>query len=488
MTTLAPPRPQRPVEGMARRGLAGIAAAGFSGAAGVVVTLLVARALGAASAGTFFAATAGFVLAGAVVRLGTQTGLVYWVARLRTQERTHLLGACLRIALIPVAAASVALAALLWFVAPAPLDSLALFLPLAAFSDAALAGTRGYRQLRPTLMLERLARPALQVLTIGALAVAAVSTPGPYAAAWVGPYLPVALLAGYALRRAYLSMPTPARRPGHKMYLALRAQFWRYTGPRSVASVAQLALQRVDVLLVAALGGLAAAAVYAVAGRFVVLGQLANQGISQSVQPRLAEALATGDRLTANHLYQIATGWLVLVTWPLYLMVITYAPVYLGLFGDEYQSGGPVVVVLASAMLVATGCGMVDMVLSMAGRTRWNLGNVTAALAVMVVLDLALIPPFGAVGAAIGLAAAVLVNNIAPLVQVGNALGIHPFGPGTVAAAGLAVTCFGVLPQIVAATAGTGPAAVTTAAALAFAGYGAGAWRMRHRLGLARSW
>jgi O-antigen/teichoic acid export membrane protein len=318
--------PAAPAEGMARRGVAGMAAAGFSGAAGVAVTWLVARALGAEQAGAFFAATAGFVLACGVVRLGTQTGLVYWVARLRTQGRTHLLGACLRIGLVPVAATAVALATVLWFAGPAPLDSLALFLPLAALSDATLAGTRGYRQLRPTLLLERVARPAMQVLTIGALALAAVSAPGAYAAAWVGPYLPVALLAGYALRRAYLSMPTPARRPGHKTYLALRVQFWRYTGPRSLASVAQVALQRVDVLLVATLGGLAAAAVYAVASRFVVLGQLANQGISQSVQPRLAEALSIGDRLAANHLYQTATGWLVLVTWPLYLMVITWPP------------------------------------------------------------------------------------------------------------------------------------------------------------------
>ncbi|WP_332108112.1 lipopolysaccharide biosynthesis protein [Phytohabitans suffuscus] len=300
-----------------------------------------------------------------------------------------------------------------------------------------------------------------------------------------------ALPAGGAARRVRAAprLPLgahPARRPGHKTYLALRARFWRYTGPRSLASVAQLALQRVDVLLVAMLGGLAAAAVYAVASRFVVLGQLANQGISQSVQPRLAEALSTGDRLTANHLYQTATGWLVLVTWPLHLMVITYAPAYLGLFGDGYQAGGPVVVVLASAMLVATGCGMVDMVLSMAGRTRWNLTNVTAALALMVALDLALVPRFGAVGAAVGLAAAVLVNNIAPLVQVGHALGIHPFGPGTVAAAGLAVACFGVLPQVSAAIAGTGPAALLTAAAVALSCYGVGVWRMRGRLGLLR--
>ncbi|WP_246277907.1 lipopolysaccharide biosynthesis protein [Phytohabitans rumicis] len=426
-------------------------------------------------------ATGAFVLAGGVVKLGTQTGLVYWLARLRAQKRTHLLGACLRIGLTPVAVAATALAVVLWFAAPAPLDTLGLFLPLAAFSDAALAATRGYRLIGPTVRLDRILRPAMQLTAVAALAIGGVRSPMAYAVAWAAPYLPVALLAAYALRQAYESGPVPlaARRPGQKTYLALRAGFWRFTGPRAVASVAQLALQRVDVLLVAGLGGLAAAATYAVASRFVVLGQFANQGITQSVQPRLAEALATGDRRTANALYQTATGWLVLLTWPLHLTVNTYAPLYLGLFGDHYRHAGPIVVVLASAMLVATGCGMVDVVLSMAGRTRWNLANVLAALAAMVLVDLALIPRYGALGAAIGLAVAVLLNNIVPLIQVGRAVGLHPFGPGTVAAAALAFTCFGVLPQLLVPAAGPVAAAVLCAAAYAF-----GAYRLRRTLAL----
>ena len=290
--------------------------------------------------------------------------------------------------------------------------------------------------MRPTVMLDKILRSALQLLAVGALGVVALwgtsacrcprtrwrgwrrtcrwrCSPGTRCGARTGP-------AGWA--------------PGRSRAVErdeLRRDFWRFTGPRAVASVAQLALQRVDVLLVAALGGLAAAAIYAVAGRFVVLIQFANQGISQSVQPRLAEALATGDRATANQLYQTATGWLVLATWPINLIVITFAPVYLRLFGDDYRSGASVVVVLACAMLVATGCGMVDMVLAMAGRTSWNLVNVLIALAVTIGLDVLLIPRYGALGAAVGLACAVVVNNLLPLVQVGRACGLHPFGRGT---------------------------------------------------------
>jgi O-antigen/teichoic acid export membrane protein len=217
----------------------------------------------------------------------------------------------------------------------------------------------------------------------------------------------------------------------------------------------------------------------------VVLIQLANQAVSQSVQPRLAEALATGEPAAAKRLYQVATGWLVLVTWPIILLVVTYAPVYLAVFGPGYRAGAPVVVVLACAMLVATGCGMVDMVLSMAGRTSANLVNVLIALGVTIGLDVLLIPRLGALGAAVGLACAVTVNNLLPLSQVYRSAALHPFGAGTLAAGALAVTCFGVLPRIVALLAGSGPAGMLIALAVAVPAYLGGARWLRGPLSLA---
>jgi O-antigen/teichoic acid export membrane protein len=491
---------------MARGGLANVAGSALAGGTGVAVTWIVARALGAEQAGAFFAATAAFVLAGGLAKLGTQTGLVYWPARLRATGREHLLGACLRAGLVPVAGLSVLLAVAMWLAAPAiarvtahdathligthtaGLRVLAVFLPLQAMTDALLTATRGYRAMRPTVLLDRVLRSALQLLAVGAAGAAALWTTASLpvlALAWAAPYLPVTVLAAFAVRKVYGAGKPPGVTTRRAERSAVRRAFWRFTGPRALASVAQLAVQRVDVLLVAALGGLAPAAVYAVAGRFVVLIQFANQGISQSVQPRLAEALAVGDRDGANRLYQTATGWLVLVTWPISLLVILFAPLYLRFFGEHYAAqGAPVVVVLALAMLVATGCGMVDMVLAMAGRTSWNLLNVLVALAVTVGLDVLLIPRFGALGAAAGLACAMVANNLLPLIQVGRSVRLHPFGRGTRAAALLSVTCFGVLPQVVTALAGRGAAGLTLALAVAVPAFAGGAWLLRDHLAL----
>ena len=83
------------------------------------------------------------------------------------------------------------------------------------------------------------------------------------------------------------------------------------------------------------------------------------------------------------------------------------------------------VISTGATMLVATACGMVDVVLIMAGKATWNLANVLAAFVVMVGLDLWLIPQLGILGAAIGWSASILVGNLVPLIQVRHALACH---------------------------------------------------------------
>src|SRR6266496_1821887 len=121
--------------------------------------------------------------------------------------------------------------------------------------------------MRPTVLLDRVLRSALQVLLVAGAGLAALWTSASlpfFALAWAAPYLPVTVLAAYALRKVYRAgRPPGPDRAGRAERRALRRAFWRFTGPRALASVAQLALQRVDVLLVAALGGLVPAAVYA---------------------------------------------------------------------------------------------------------------------------------------------------------------------------------------------------------------------------------
>src|SRR5213078_4021960 len=138
---------------------------------------LAARALGPARAGGFFAATTAFTLAGTVAKLGTPTGLVYFIARLRARGAAgSALRRCVRVGVAPVAAASLVAAMALWFAAPVSyrmqLRVLAVFLPVAVLADTLLAATRGWRRMRPTVVLDKLIRPLLQLVLLGLLALA----------------------------------------------------------------------------------------------------------------------------------------------------------------------------------------------------------------------------------------------------------------------------------------------------------------------------
>jgi O-antigen/teichoic acid export membrane protein len=456
-TTGAPPRGAggSGMPGIARGGVLNLVGAGVTAVTGVLLVVVVTRALPQAQAGVFFALTSLFLLAEMVARLGTGTGLVYFVARLRRLGRTDEIRAVQRVALTPVVVVALVTSAtlLLWTPSFAELVGddtpgtrtaivvLALLLPVTTLSDTLLAATRGYATMLPTVALDKVGRPVLQLaLVAGAVLTGSLVL---LTGAWAVPWALSAVLAWLWLRRLSRELPAGASaRPGREVW----REFWTFTGPRAVNSIAALALQRLDVLLVTVLSGPASAAVYTAATRFLVVGQLVNQSISTAAQPRLAEVLAVDDRASASTVYRSATGWIVLLTWPLYLLCAVFAESVLSIFGEGYSAGRPVILVLAGAMLFATACGMVDMLLNMAGRTAWTLANSLVALVVMVVVDLLLIPPLGILGASIGWAAAIVANNLLPLVQLVVAYGLHPFGRATLSAAGLAGVCFGVLP------------------------------------------
>jgi len=255
--------------------------------------------------------------------------------------------------------------------------------------------------------------------------------------------------------------------------------------PRGLSTLAQITIQRIDIVLVAIIRGPAQAAIYTAATRFLVVGQLGNAAISMAAQPRFTEMFAVGDRRGANTVYQATTAWLIILTWPLYLLAVIYGPQLLVIFGHSYRAGDSVIVVLGLTMLLATACGQVDMVLNTTGRSSWSLANGLLAVTINVSLDLFLIPRYGILGAAIGWAVAIAITNLTPLAQVAAVVRLHPFGRGTFIACALSAASFAVIPLAVRAVAGD--SLVVSAAAVAAGGLllVAGLWRFRDALQLA---
>jgi O-antigen/teichoic acid export membrane protein len=312
------------------------------------------------------------------------------------------------------------------------------------------------------------------------VAVAVIGGGGAFAVAcaWIAPYGVAAVAATRALLQ--LVPDTTAARSSHATIDF--GDFWRFTLPRALAGTIQVALQRLDILLVGALRGAAAAAVYTAATRFVVVGQIGNQAIWYAVQPRLAMLVAARDLDAARRLYRVSTAWVIAVTWPLALAVLVAAPLILDAFGRGYDSGTSTMVLMSTAVLFSSACGLVDIVLITVGQTSWNLWNTALAFVVNIAIDVPLIPRIGIVGAAIGWAAAIFVRNALALAQVGRGFGFSPFSRvGALVELG-AVVWFAAVPAAAAFAFARSAPVVGAALCLGAAGYAVQLWRMREPL------
>lgn len=534
--------------GSRQQGLAEVARGGSLNMVGAAVaalttlgaTLVVTHQFSKREAGAFFTATSAFLVIEAVASLGASTGLVYFIARLRALGAITRIPVILRAAIVPVVIASGVTSALFWGLASplahillrgspahgtvtpagvaAALRALAFMMPFAALLDTLLGATRGYRTMRPTVVVDRIGRQLAQVagvLVAGLLGSTALLMP-----LWALPYLPAAVAAWLWLRRIRRGRALYATQPGsvppgnvkpmspprevtgtdphpeagrhslgprrreRALATATPAGFWRFTTPRAIVGLLAMLLLRFDIVLVAIIKGPAWAAVYTAASGFLVVGRLGSMALQWAAEPRFTELFTLRDRRGANLIYQATTAWLTLLTWPLYLLAIVDGKQLLSIFGHSYRAGGTVLIILSLSMMLATACGQVSMVLQMSGRSTWNMYNAMAQVIVNIGLDVWLIPRLGITGAAIGWAAAIAVGNLVPLVQLAVALRLHPFGRGMLIAMLLSTACFGVFPFAVREVFGTGSAPL----AVGVVGGGllllAGLWRFRGPLSL----
>jgi O-antigen/teichoic acid export membrane protein len=532
---------------VARGGMLNLAGSAVAAVSTVGVTVLVTRQFSKYVAGSFFTAISAFLIVQMLASLGAQNGLVYFIARFRSLGEEDRIPAVLRAALVPVLVASaVLMITMILFARPlahvlvsyhkgsaggadvieAALRGLALLVPFAALENTFLGATRGYREMQPTVMIDRVGVSIAQLLAV--LAVAGAGAAAFLAPLWALPYLPATVAAWLWLRRIYrdppsrsgtalpdvppelaalLALATSSGRalgtgPGRaarsagsrvagvgrvarrRLASATRRDFWRFTTPRAVATVTSAIIQRVDIVLIAILKGPAEAAVYTAATRFLVLGQFAGTAIARSSQPRLTELFTFRDRHGTNVVYQATTAWLVLLTFPIYLLVLVYGSQALAIFGHSYRAGYPVMVVLCIAMIVGALTGQVDIVLITSGKSSWSMLNGLLVLVTNVALDLWLIPRHGILGAAIAWATAITVSNIVPMIQLAAVFRLQPINRGVVLAIVLTGVSFLAVPLAIRAALGSSWVSLGAAIIAGSLLLGAGTLRFRDALKL----
>lgn len=410
-------------------------AAGVLGLVGTacryVNAILLARVLGPGPYGLFALANTVVSFAAMAGNMGLPVSTVHFVAAGAGSGRWDAVRWVLRTALRLVLVSSVAWTVLIMAAAPFvagtvfekeglafPLAGLALSLPLFGVNAVAASGLQGLRQIRAKVILERIAHPlAFSVLLLGGFVFRAM---GYVLACYVAAALAVAVLGSWWLARSVRTLAAePAADTGGTVASSGRLRaLLRFATPVLFLNLLNYLILWSDVLLMGVFRSAAEVGVYHVASRLAIAVNMPTESLNTSLAPSYAEAHGRGDRDGLTRMYHTSTRWIFTLSAAIFLVLVFGGPALLALFGSEFVAGYLAVCLLASGQLVSAACGTNGMLLTMTGRPHVNLVNAALLGVANLGLMLALVPRYGAAGAALSAATSWVIVNLARTVEI----------------------------------------------------------------------
>lgn len=129
--------------------------------------------------------------------------------------------------------------------------------------------------------------------------------------------------------------------------------------------------------------------------------------------PLAARLFAREDKEGLNDLYWQTAVWIAVFSFPIFALTFALAqPVTVLLFGDRYASSGLILAILALGNYFNSALGLNSYTLRVYGKVRAIVSIDLASGLLSLLVSLLLVPQYGAVGAAIGVATTLIVYNL----------------------------------------------------------------------------
>ncbi|MFL5966424.1 MAG: oligosaccharide flippase family protein [Gaiellaceae bacterium] len=221
------------------------------------------------------------------------------------------------------------------------------------------------------------------------------------AALLIADVLTASLAWGRLVRRGFFAH---AARPSVALARRIAGYGWR----AQIGGFVMLLNLRLDFVLISVMTGPAVLGVYAIASKYAELVKVLSLALSYVLYPKFAAEAASRAAKTARRMLPIAGGATAAMVIPLWIAAPFVIP---ALYGEAFHAAvTPAEIILLGLVVDGVG-GVITGFLYGVGRPGLNSIAMSFGLVVTLVLDLLLIKPFGATGAATASAAAYLTTT-----------------------------------------------------------------------------
>lgn len=273
---------------------------------------------------------------------------------------------------------------------------------------------------RTIFIRQSLLAPALRLgLVVLLIASGADMTPfavGYVAVSLLGVLLYVAALRGLLHREGLIGRRDDPGEGSRAMFPT--SQMLVFVFPLLTSTLVWVLMESSDALLLGYFHNAEAVASFRVILPLARMNQLVVTTFSVLYLPLAARMFAKGAITELAELYWRTAGWMTVLTFPLLLLTSVFAPVVVtSVYGSAYSGSSTILAVLAAAYFFQTVTGFNGLTLKIHNRLGYMVVVDVSMSALNVVVNLLLIPTWGALGAAIGTSMTLLLHNV--LKQVG---------------------------------------------------------------------
>jgi O-antigen/teichoic acid export membrane protein len=209
--------------------------------------------------------------------------------------------------------------------------------------------------------------------------------------------------------------------------LSIAPEVWSFSAAMFGVGLMEFFMSQADRVALGFYRGAHDVGIYTVAAALIAYEPIILQSVNQIFAPVIADIHTRGEHALLGRLFQTLTKWMLGLTFPLAMVMITYARPIMRIFGHDFEAGWPILVIGTFGQLVNCGVGSVGCLLLMSGNQHRLIRVQAVMAAVMVILSLWLVPRWGALGAAVAAAITNVGVNAWNLVEVRRALSLSPY-------------------------------------------------------------
>lgn len=392
------------------------------------LNVVLARLLGAEGSGIFFLALAITVMISAVGRIGMENALVRFIAsNVAAGLSARVLGVYKKATLYALLVAS-SLALLLYSMTPwlsqivfakpeleKPLSLMSSSVVFVALLTLHAHALQGLKKIAASISILSLFVPLITCL------VAAIFAPryGINAAVWG--YLSGTIFTLLLGRWLWVR----STRTYDRSDAAFESrQLFKSSMPAYVVVIANLVIMWSPMLFLGALDSSESVGIYSAASRTAMLTSFILIAVNSIAAPKFAALYENRDLVSLQMVARNSAKIMVLFAAPILLLFLLVPRFVLSIFGAEFEQGAYILMILAVGQFVNVATGSVAYLLMMSGNERLMRNNLVFCAVLVVSLNVILIPVYGAVGAAIGAAVVLSIQNIIAMVMVRRKLHI----------------------------------------------------------------